>query len=76
MWQQLLIGLVVLAAAGYVTWSFLSMPTRQRVLDALAKRGLLIEVSRRHRARLSAPGCSNCAASPQQPRLARSEKQP
>jgi hypothetical protein len=62
MWQQVLIGLLVLAAAGYVTWTFLSMAARQRLLDALAARGLLLGAARAHRARLSTPGCSNCDA--------------
>jgi hypothetical protein len=62
MWQQALIGLLVLAAAGYVTWTFLSMTARQRLLDALAVRGLLVGAARAHRARLSTPGCSNCSA--------------
>jgi hypothetical protein len=67
MLQQALIGLLVLAAAGYVTWTFLSMTARQRLLDALAGRGLLVAVARSHRARLSTPGCSNCAAADQPP---------
>ena len=63
MLQQAIIVLVVLAAAGYVTWTFLSMGARQKLLDTAAARGFLETAARRHRARLSAPGCSNCASS-------------
>jgi hypothetical protein len=69
MWQQALIVPVVLAASGYVTWTFLSMPLRQRLLDALAARGVLVNLAHRHRARLSVPGCSNCPAGGEQPPL-------
>ena len=62
MWQQLIIALLVVSAAGYVVWTFLPMPRRQRLLDALAARGLLARTAARHRARLATPGCSNCAA--------------
>jgi hypothetical protein len=62
MWQQLIIALLVVAAAGYVVWTFLPMTRRQRLLDALAARGLLVRAAARHRARLATPGCSNCAA--------------
>jgi hypothetical protein len=62
MWQQALIALAVLAAAGYVTWTFLSMTARQRLLDALAGRGLLVGAARAHRTRLTTPGCGNCSA--------------
>jgi hypothetical protein len=66
MGQQALIALVVLAAAAYVTWTFLSMTARQRLLDALAARGLLVASARKHRVRLAIPGCSNCAAAGEQ----------
>jgi hypothetical protein len=62
MLQQLLIALIVLAAGGYVVWSFLPMLRRQRLLDAFAARGILRAAAARHRARLATPGCSNCAA--------------
>ena len=65
MLQQMMIVLLVLIAAGYVTWSLLSMTSRQRLLDALARRGLLVQAAQRHRARLAAPGCGNCAAAGQ-----------
>jgi hypothetical protein len=74
MWQQALIVPVVLAASGYVTWTFASMQLRQRLLDALAARGILVNVARRHRARLSVPGCSNCSANGEQPSHARPQK--
>jgi hypothetical protein len=63
MWQQFIIALLVVFAAGYVTWTFLPMPRRQRLLDALAAHGLLARTAARHRARLGAPGCGNCPAS-------------
>jgi hypothetical protein len=62
MWQWVVIGLIVLAAAGYVAWSFLSPRARQRLLDGLAARGWLVERASAHRARLTSPGCSNCSA--------------
>jgi hypothetical protein len=62
MWQQLIIALLVVSAAGYVVWTFLTMTRRQRLLDALAAHGILARAAARHRARLSIPGCSNCAA--------------
>ena len=62
MWQQLVIALLVVFAAGYVVWTFLSMTRRQRLLDALAAHGVLVRAAARHRARLSTPGCGNCAA--------------
>jgi hypothetical protein len=61
MWQQVLIAVLVLIAAGYVTWTFLSMRARQRLLDVLAARGVLTGFAAQHRARLSTPGCSNCS---------------
>jgi hypothetical protein len=63
MWQQFIIALLVVLAAGYVAWTFLPMARRQRLLDALAARGLLVRAAASHRARLATPGCSNCAAS-------------
>ena len=62
MWQQIIIALLVLFAAGYVVWTFLPMLRRQQVLDALAAHGVLVQAAARHRARLATPGCSNCAA--------------
>jgi len=62
MWQQVVIALLVLMAAGYVAWSFMSMRARQGLLDALASRGLLARFAAQHRARLATPGCSNCSA--------------
>jgi hypothetical protein len=62
MLQQLLIAVIVLAAGGYVVWSFLPMQQRQRLLDAFAARGVLRGAATRHRARLATPGCGNCAA--------------
>jgi hypothetical protein len=62
MWQQIIIALLVVFAAGYVVWTFLPMMSRQRLLDALAAHGVLVRASVRHRARLATPGCSNCAA--------------
>lgn len=62
MLQQAIIVLLVLAAAIYVAWTFMSMSRRQRVLDALASHGVLVRAAANHRARLATPGCSNCAA--------------
>jgi len=62
MWQQITIALVVAFAAGYVVWTFLPMMRRQRLLDALAARGVLVRAAAQHRSRLATPGCSNCAA--------------
>jgi hypothetical protein len=62
MWQQLVIALLVVAAAGYVVWTFLPMMRRQRLLDALAAHGVLVRAAAQHRARLATPGCGNCAA--------------
>lgn len=75
MWQQILMGLLVLAAGAYVVWTFLPMLSRQRLLDALAGKGLLVDLSRRHRARLSAPGCSNCSAASTPSHLGQRQKQ-
>ena len=44
MWQQLIIALLVIGAAGYVVWTFLPMMRRQRLLDALAACGVLAVV--------------------------------
>jgi hypothetical protein len=62
MWQQVMIALLVALAAGYVTWTFMSMRARQKLLDDLAARGMLAGVASRHRARMGAPGCSNCSS--------------
>jgi hypothetical protein len=61
-WQQLVIALLVVAAAGYVVWTFLPMTRRQQLLDALAAHGVLVRAAAQHRARLATPGCGNCAA--------------
>lgn len=60
--QQLIIVLAVAVAASYLVWTFSPLSRRQRWLDALAARGLLVRVAARHRARLGAGGCGNCAA--------------
>jgi hypothetical protein len=73
MWQQALIGFLVLAAVVYVGWTFASMRLRQRLLDSLAVHGILGTYAQRHRARLSAPGCSNCSAADHS-EIARSQK--
>jgi hypothetical protein len=62
MWQQVIIALLVVYAAGYVAWTFLPMMRRQRLLDALATHGVLVRTAAQHRARLATPGCGNCAA--------------
>ena len=62
MWQQFVIALLVVSAAGYVVWTFLPMTRRQRLLDALAAHGVLVRAAAQHRARLATPGCGNCAA--------------
>lgn len=62
MWQQLVIALLVVTAAGYVVWTFLPMMRRQRLLDALAAHGVLVRAAAQHRARLATPGCGNCSA--------------
>jgi hypothetical protein len=61
-WQQFVIALLVVSAAGYVVWTFLPMTRRQRLLDALAAHGVLVRAAAQHRARLATPGCGNCAA--------------
>ena len=66
MWQQVVIALLVVFAAGYVVWTFLPMMRRQRLLDALAAHGVLVRAARRHRARLATPGCGNCSAAGEQ----------
>jgi hypothetical protein len=65
MWQQIIMALLVVSATGYVVWTFLSMTRRQRLLDALAGHGVLVQAAARHRARLATPGCSNCAGAQQ-----------
>ena len=62
MLQQLIIAVLVLCAAGYVVWSFMTMGARQRLLDLLAARGLWVRAAAEHRKRLALPGCGNCAA--------------
>jgi hypothetical protein len=62
MWQQWIIALLVVAATGYVVWTFLPMRARQRWLDALSARGVLMGLAARHRARMATPGCSHCSA--------------
>jgi hypothetical protein len=66
-WQQIIIALLVVSAAGYVVWTFLSMARRQRLLDALAAHGVLVRAAASHRARLATPGCSNCPAAGEHP---------
>jgi len=62
MWQQCMMALLVAFAAGYVVWTFLSLGARQRLLDVMAARGVLVGFAARHRARLALPGCSHCAS--------------
>ena len=71
MWQQIIMALLVLSAGGYVVWTFLSMARRQRLLDALAGHGVLVQAAARHRARLATPGCSNCTAAEQHGKVKR-----
>jgi hypothetical protein len=47
------------------------MTRRQRLLDALAGHGVLVQAAARHRARLVIPGCSNCAAAEQHGKVKR-----
>jgi hypothetical protein len=61
--QQLIVALAVAFSIAYMSWSFSPPARRQRWLDALAARGLLVRWAARHRARLATPGCGNCAAS-------------
>jgi uncharacterized membrane protein YjgN (DUF898 family) len=63
MLQQLIIAILVLCAAGYVAWSFMSMSRRQWLLDLLAARGIGRGWADSHRKRLLTPSCGNCAAS-------------
>ena len=63
MLQQFIIAILVLGAAIYVIWTFMPMSRRQRLLDALAARGVAAGAAAAHRRRLAAPGCGNCAAS-------------
>ena len=62
MLQQLIIAILVLLAGGYVAWSFMPMMRRQRLLDALAAKGIGRHWAEAHRKRLATPGCGNCAA--------------
>ena len=62
MLQQIIIALLVLCAACYVIWTFMPMPRRQWLLDALAARGIAGGAATAHRKRLAAPGCGNCSA--------------
>jgi type III secretory pathway component EscT len=62
MLQQLIIAAAVLIAAVYVLWSVMPLIRRQRLLDVLAARGVLVRFAARHRAQLATPGCGNCAA--------------
>jgi hypothetical protein len=71
MWQQVIMALLVLIATGYVVWTFLSMTQRQRLLDALAGHGVLVQAAAKHRARLATPGCSNCSAAEQHGKVKR-----
>jgi hypothetical protein len=65
MLQQIIIALLVLAAAGYCVWTFMPMQRRQRLLDTFASHGVLVQAAGRHRRRLAAPGCGNCSAAGQ-----------
>ena len=65
MLQEAVIAVVVLFAAGYVVWTFMPAPRRQRLLDALAAHGLLQQRAARHRAHLASSGCSHCSAAGQ-----------
>lgn len=76
MWQQIIMALLVLSASGYVVWTFLSMSRRQRLLDALAGHGVLVQAAARHRERLAVPGCSNCAAAEQHGKVKRDSARP
>jgi len=60
--QQFIIAVLVLGAACYVVWTFMPMGRRQRLLDALAARGVATRAAAAHRRRLATPGCGNCAA--------------
>jgi hypothetical protein len=67
MLQQLLVALAVAVATLYMIWSFSPPARRQRWLDRLASRGLLVRAAARHRARLAAPGCGNCGSAGRHP---------
>jgi hypothetical protein len=67
MMQPLIIALAVAVSVAYLIWSFSPLSRRQRWLDALAAHGLLVRAAARHRARLGAPGCANCAAAGSHP---------
>lgn len=60
--QWLIVMGLIAVAAGYVTWGFMTTPARQRLLDALARRGLLRAYAARHRARFTDSTCSRCSA--------------
>jgi hypothetical protein len=60
--QRIIMAVVVLFAAGYVIWTFMPLHRRQRLLDLLATRGILVGAAARHRARLATPGCAHCSA--------------
>jgi hypothetical protein len=62
MLQQIIIAVLVLIAGSYVVWSFMPMGRRQRLLDALAARGVAARAAAAHRKRLATPGCGNCSA--------------
>ncbi len=62
MMQEFIVALAVAVSTAYMIWSFTPPARRQRWLDALAGRGLLVRAAARHRARLATPGCGNCAA--------------
>jgi hypothetical protein len=72
MWQQIIIALLVVFAAGYVAWTFMPMMRRPRHLEALAAHGVLVRAAAQHRARLATPGCGNCAAAGEHPKPPRS----
>jgi hypothetical protein len=64
MLQWIVIAVAVLFASGYVAWTMLPLPKRQRLLDLFAAHGWLTAAAARHRARLATPGCGNCPAVP------------
>lgn len=61
--QTLIVVVAVVAATGYVTWGFMTGASRQRVLDLLARCGVLRGYAARHRASLAGPACAHCASS-------------
>jgi hypothetical protein len=60
--QHCVIALAVAVSVAYLVWTFSPPSRRQRWLDALAGRGLLVGAAARHRAQLGVPGCGNCSA--------------